>query len=89
MHWPFQCLDQGFNLVVAEALLQPEGKRCNDKALAGLILLCRTESFAQEAIYGGLKRAAGAADFFLDQPGYVVVDGEGGSHIMMLFLKAS
>ncbi len=50
---------------------------------------CLMESSSQEAVNGLLEWFAGASNLFLQQSRYIVIDGESGSHIMMLASEAS
>jgi hypothetical protein len=47
-------------------------------------MLSGSKSLAQETVYGSLQAVSGTADLCLDQSGYVVVERQSSSHIMML-----
>jgi len=49
----------------------------------------RREPKPQKAVHHLLEGFAGLAGFFFQQTGYVVVEGQSGSHIMMLLRSAS
>jgi hypothetical protein len=85
----FQFLQERLDIVVILPGAQAHEKRLHHKRLRGLRIAAGSQALAEQSIDGALERAAGAAYLFLDQAGDVVVEGEGGSHIMMLILKAS
>lgn len=83
MHRAFQRFDQILDLVVAQSFPQSERQRCHNEWLARFSIAVR-QALAQKIVHGGLEGAAGAAQLLPNQSGYVVVEGESGSHIMML-----
>jgi hypothetical protein len=44
---------------------------------------------AEQVVHCPLERIAGAPNLLLDKAGYIIVNGKSGSHIMMLYYKAS
>ena len=85
----FQFLNKRLNIVVILAGAQAQEKRRHHKWFYGLGISAGGQALAEQGVDGALEGVAGAADLFLDQAGNVVVEGEGGSHIMMLPSKAS
>jgi hypothetical protein len=74
-------------------VIQTRGKRqiegSNNKGFEGLFLVCGHETPAENAIDGSLEGIPGTADLLFEESGDIVVDGKGGSHIMMLAPEAS
>ena len=89
MHRTFQRFNQVFNLLIARTQAGIHGDRCNDKWLFWLKAAASIQSAAQQPVDRPFEGVTRAPDFLLDKHGDVVVDGESGSHIMMLSLKAS
>ena len=82
MHRAFQRLNKIFDLVVAQPFPQSKRKGCHNEWLALSITV--RQPLAEKTVHGALEGAAGAAQLLPNQSGYVVVEGESGSHIMML-----
>lgn len=64
-------------------------ERLDDETLSLRGIVQVIDATAQDAVDGLLPRLAGAAVFTLELDGEVVVDGEGGAHIMMFAAEAS
>jgi len=65
-------------------LANPMQKRLHHECLLRLRFCGRGKPQTQEPVHGSLLRLAAALDLQINQSGYVVVEGESGSHIMML-----
>lgn len=89
MVWTLYFFEKFGDTVVAEPWRQAHRNRRNHKRLSGLRIAAGSQAPAQQVVHGALERSAGAPHFFLHQASYIVVDGKGGSHIMMLCNKSS
>ena len=89
MVWTFYFLEKLGNTVVAESWRQAHRNRGNHEGLYGLRIAAGCQAPAQQRIHRALERAPGAPHLFLHEGGDIVVEGERGSHIMMLARKAS
>ena len=84
----FGMLDQGFDVVIAQALPQAHGARLDLKA-ALLLGLLRKQSRAKKVVQCVTKgRAAGAADL-LHALGHIVIKSYGGSDAQDVSILAS
>jgi len=89
MHWTFEGLNQVFDFLVARSQSCIQGDRGDHKPLSGLGIAAGGQALAEQGVDGALEGVAGATGLFLEQADDVVVEGEGGSRIMMLISKAS
>ena len=89
MQRSFQCFDQLLDVLIfgSQARVQRDGRHHEPLLLFGLSR--RGEAEAQEMVDGSFERIAGAFGFVLNQARNIVIEGECGSHIMMLRRKAS
>jgi len=86
---PFERFNEILDLLVAgpEAGIQRDWR--NRESLSGLRIPAGNQPLPQQPVDGALEGVSRAADFLLNELGDIVVDGESGSHIMMLIVKAS
>ncbi len=89
MHRAFHGLDQVFNLLVTRTKTCVQGAGLHDESLSGLGIATGCQALAQQIIYRSFERLASAPDLVLHQRSDIVVYGESGSHIMMLWHQAS
>ena len=89
MRWAFQRVQEFLDSVIARSQPSAEWIRRDHEPFLLLGFSRGGEAEAEEMIHGAFERFAGAFDLILDQAGNVVVESEGGAHIMMLGLKAS
>src|SRR5580692_10795750 len=90
MERALQRLEQSLDVVIAQAGRQPEGPGMNHERLR----LCRGfagshQPQAKKMVHARLQRSAGTAKLPAQEFCDVVVEGERGTHIMMLPWKAS
>ena len=79
----FEGIQQLLDIVIAQACGQFELSRHHDERLAHRPLPYR-QSQPQKVVNRFLEGCARLPAFFIEQPGNVVIEGESGSHIMML-----
>lgn len=89
MHRTFQRFDQVFNLLIARSQARIECDWDHFKALSGLRIATRGQAAAKQGVHRAFEGFTRAPLLLLHEPGYVVVDGKCGPHIMMLTWKAS
>ena len=89
MHRAFQIFKQLIHVLVACSQARAERVGRDHESLLFFRLSRGGEAEAEEMVDGSFEGFAGAPGFVLDQAGHVVIEGEGGAHIMMLGLKAS
>ena len=89
MVWTLYFLEKFGDTIVAEPWRQAHRNWRNNERLSGLRIAAGRQAPAQQVVHGAFERVAGAPDLFLDETGDVVVDGESGSHIMMLCMETS
>jgi len=80
---PFDRLNQVFDCLVAGSQPGADRQGCHNEWLAPFSIAVR-QTLAEKIVHGGFEGGAGAAQLLPYQSGYVVVEGESGSHIMML-----
>jgi len=83
---PFKLFQKLRNFI---AVPNAQRERCHHKRLGISLFLRITQTALQQAVHRPFEGSARAPSFLLDECGNVVVDGESGSHIMMLGWKAS
>lgn len=88
MRWTLKCLDEFFDVVVAEIRRKAKRMGCDDKASSSGLFGCH-QSDPQEVIHGLLERLAGVANLLVEQVGHVVVKRKGSPHITMVFDRTS
>lgn len=85
----FNCFEKVGDAVVAQPGREAHLAGRYDKSLSGLRIAAGVQALAEQVVHGALERVARPPDLLLDEAGDIVVDGKGGSHIMMLRDKAS
>jgi len=80
---PFDRLNEVVDRFVASSQPRTKRQRRHHETLGRFSITLR-QTLAEKIVHGGLEGAAGAAQLLPNQSGYVVVEGESGSHIMML-----
>lgn len=83
MRRTLEALQQLLDILVRKTGGQPESSRSDLKRLAWRPLL-RHQAETKEVVDGLLERRPAAPAFLVQEPGHVVIEGKGGSHIMML-----
>lgn len=86
---PFNCFEKVGDAVVAQPGRETHLVGRHHKPLSGLRITAGSQAPAEQVVHGALERVAGAAHLFPHKASNIVVEGEGGSHIMMLDKKAS
>ena len=86
---PFNCIEEVGDAVVAQPGREAHLAGLYYKALSGLRIAAGDQALAEQSIHGALEGVARVPLLLLDEDGNVVVDGQSGSHIMMLSKKAS
>jgi len=86
---PFNCLKKVGNAVVAQPWREAHLAGLYHKALSGLRIAAGSQAMAQQPVDRPLEGVARAPLLLLHKLGNVIVNGKSGSHIMMLFWKAS
>jgi len=86
---PFNCFEQVGDAVVAQPGREAHLAGRYHKALSGLRIVAGDKALAEQSVHCALEGVARAPLLLLHEHGNVVVDGESGSHIMMLHCKAS
>jgi hypothetical protein len=79
----FQVFDELLYVVIGNTGGESQFSRLDHEWLA-LRMVGRHQSQAEHTVDYLFEGSAGAARFFFEQPGYVVIEGKGGSHIMMI-----
>jgi len=87
--WTVQLLEEALDVVIVLPGSHSRKKRLNDKGLPFRVSLVINQTEAQQPVDGSLEGIPGSPGLFFYQDGQIVVDGEGGSHIMMFVFKAS
>ena len=72
--------------MAVQHLTDPEGERFDDKRLFPFGLGRRSEPQTQQPVDGALEGLTGMPNLLLDELGYVIIDSESRTHIMMLNL---
>ena len=76
-------LDQFLDMVITEPRGQPQGPGMNDEGLS-LLFAGDHQAQAKKVIYSGFERGAGTAKLLAEELRDVVVEREGGAHILMI-----
>jgi hypothetical protein len=85
----FQLLQERLDIVIVLPGSHSGKQRLHDKGLRFSPSVATGQTKAQQPIDRSFERIPGALGLMFQEDGNVVVDGECGSHIMMLLLKAS
>ena len=85
----FQLFQQRLDVVVILSRPQSHKKRRHLEGFVRHRLIGYGQPLPQEPIDSPLERVTGALDFLLYEAGNIVVDGESGSHIMMIRIESS
>jgi len=89
MHRAFDRLNQVLNLFVASSQTRIQCFRGHHKSFPRLGIPAGHQSMPQQAVHGSFERIPAPPDLVLNQLGNIVLNGKSGSHIMMLYNKAS
>lgn len=91
MIWPFQLIKKRRDLsaVTVKHFANPKCERLHDEWLLRWGFCRCRQPLTKQAVHGSFERVATMPNLQLNLPGYVVVDGQCGSHIMMFSQTAS
>jgi len=84
MHRAFQRFNQILDLLVARTQACVHCDRGYPKSLLGLRIAAGGQASAQQSVHSAFEGFARTPLLLLHEPGNVVVNGQSGSHIMML-----
>jgi hypothetical protein len=80
----FNLLDEFGDFVVTESWAKAQGSRLNLEGRKGSGLRANVQAGAQNAVHDLLEGLTGLAGFGAELGRYIVIESQGGSHIMML-----
>jgi hypothetical protein len=89
MHRTFQGFNQVLNLLIARSQARIQCDWGDLKSFSGLRIAAGGQAPAEQSVHRAFEGFAGAPLLQLHEHGNIVVNGQSGSHIMMLLLKAS
>lgn len=88
MRRAFQFIEQLRNIVVVKPVRQPQFSGSDHEWLLRRPLRSH-HSQTKKAVDHRLERGAGPPALFVQEAGNIVIEGKGGSHIMMIYRQAS
>ena len=89
MAWTIQLLEKCLDIVIVLPGSHSGKKRFNHKGLTFRMPVAASQPKAQQSVDGPLEGFPGPPGLFFDKDSQIVVNSEGGSHIMMFVMKAS